>query len=191
MHLKYRETRTIYLDILRIIACLMVIFNHSNERGFLRFISDDMETALWWINLFFSTMCKSAVPIFFMISGALLLRKEETICATYRRIPRIFTDLVLFSLLYYWTDAISWGNSFYPILSTVFAEIGKCTFGVYLLHIWVLWRIPPLFNYWMKIEQSKVLGQYAVIYISCLLVFAIAGVCTYVLRKIPIVQKLF
>lgn len=347
------KRREIYLDILRIIACLMVIFNHSNERGFLRYISDDMETISWWINLFFSTMCKSAVPIFFMISGALLLRKEETICATYKRVPRIFADLVLFSILYYWTDAMSGGNSFslndtlllilqsnywhlwylyayialiitlpflrkmvvsldvksafymvvvasaltgilpvieyfwtggingnlkpwwitanifiypiagyiiankmeitrthikwlwgcnaicfivsevceyyfllrepgnasetfltnfcvinaitifatakflfgkrtiYPTLSTVLTEIGKCTFGVYLLHIWILWRMPSLFDCWMKIEQSEVLGQYGGIHISCLLVFTIAGLCTYVLRKIPIIQKLF
>ena len=93
------KKRLLSLDFLRIFAILLVIFNHTNERGFYRFLTDDPGTFLYWFNLFFSVACKVAVPLFFMISGALLLRKDESIGATYKRGIRIVIDLVLFSLL--------------------------------------------------------------------------------------------
>ncbi len=106
------QSRAEHIDILRIIACLMVIFNHTNERGFLRYVTDVPGTpaAVW--NLLFSIACKSAVPIFFMISGSMLIRKEEPALATYRRIPRIIADYLIFSLVYYGCDAYLAGSPF-------------------------------------------------------------------------------
>lgn len=97
--------RDLSLDALRIFAILFVIFNHTNERGFYRFLTDEPGTFLYWFNLFFSIACKVAVPLFFMISGALLLRKQESIAKTYQRGIRIAVDLLLFSLLFYELDA--------------------------------------------------------------------------------------
>jgi surface polysaccharide O-acyltransferase-like enzyme len=65
------KQRAIYIDVLRIIACIMVIFNHTNERGFYRYVTDTPGTMLSIWNLFFSIACKSAVPIFFMMSGSI------------------------------------------------------------------------------------------------------------------------
>ena len=97
--------RLLSLDLLRIFAILLVIFNHTNERGFYRVLTDDPGTFLYWFNLFFSVACKVAVPLFFMISGALLLKKDESIGATYKRGIRIVIDHVLFSLLFYEVQA--------------------------------------------------------------------------------------
>lgn len=76
---RQEQNRAEHIDILRIIACFMVIFNHTDERGFWRYAYNDRGTALWIVNLIPSIACKSAVPIFFMISGELLLRKNESI----------------------------------------------------------------------------------------------------------------
>lgn len=104
------QKRMISLDLMRVFAILLVIFNHTNERGFYRFLTDDPGTFLYWFNLFFSVACKVAVPLFFMISGALLLRKEESIGATYKRGIRILVDLILFSVLFYGVEAIETGS---------------------------------------------------------------------------------
>ena len=76
------KKRLLSLDFMRIFAILLVIFNHTDNRGFYRFLTDDPGTFLYWFNLFFSILCKAAVPLFFMISGALLLNKEESIGVT-------------------------------------------------------------------------------------------------------------
>lgn len=94
------KKRLLSLDFMRIFAILLVIFNHTDNRGFYRFLTDDPGTFLYWFNLFFSILCKAAVPLFFMISGALLLNKEESIGVTYKRGIRIVLALILFSLLY-------------------------------------------------------------------------------------------
>lgn len=65
--------RKSYLDALRIIACFFVIFNHLS--GFHAYLSNtDPVRALFYIPM--SVMTKIAVPIFFMISGSLLLSKD-------------------------------------------------------------------------------------------------------------------
>lgn len=70
------------------------------------------------------------------------------------------------------------------------AEIGKSTFGIYLIHIWILWK-NPFYENWINIEQSGIFGQYGGVYVVIVLVFIIAGVLTWTLRRIPIVRKLF
>lgn len=70
--------RKYHLDILRIMAILMVLFIHStfDNNGYLKFIN---ETGFnYYIDLSFSTISKIGVPIFYTISGALLLNKEES-----------------------------------------------------------------------------------------------------------------
>lgn len=95
------ENRKLHLDVLRIIAILLVIYNHTNEKGFFLFsISENV--VLVPVYTFFSVMCSIAVPIFFMISGALLIPKQETIRSLYKkRVGRIFLVILLFSFIQY------------------------------------------------------------------------------------------
>ena len=118
------KKRLLYMDALRILAILLVIFNHTKERGFYRFLTDDPGTFLFWFNLFFSIVCKIAVPLFFMISGALLLRKEESIGRTYKRGIRIAVALLIFTAIYYVIQTlpaggtVSVGGYFHVLLAT-------------------------------------------------------------------------
>ena len=63
-----------YLEAIRIAAILMVMYNHS--AAFMSFsVQSGVEYA---ISFFLSMICKGAVPLFFMVSGALLLGKTES-----------------------------------------------------------------------------------------------------------------
>ncbi|MBQ6526122.1 MAG: acyltransferase family protein [Clostridia bacterium] len=126
------KKRLLSLDLLRIFAILLVIFNHTNYRGFFRFLSDDPSTFLYWFDLFFSVACKVAVPLFFMISGAFLLRKDESIGKTYQRGIRIAVDLVLFSLLFY--EVFAW-QSGEPLTLMGFLK------GTIQKNVWHLWYL--------------------------------------------------
>lgn len=90
-----------HIELLRIIAILFVIFNHTGTNGFFLF-SIRTESPFYWLYLFLSILCKIAVPIFYMISGALLLKTEETITKLYKkRIFRFLIAIFIFSLLQY------------------------------------------------------------------------------------------
>ena len=93
--------RQVYFDVLRIIAILCVLFNHSGESGYFIFTLTD-NIPLQIISIFISSLSKMGVPLFFMISGALLLKKEETLKELYmKRVLRYIIIIFVFCGLYY------------------------------------------------------------------------------------------
>lgn len=96
------KKRKIHIEIIRIIACFCVIFTHTMERGYFLFSMFPQNSLHYWAYMMLSVFVKAAVPVFFAISGALLIGKEETIGQLYKkRIFKIFIVLVTFSFLYY------------------------------------------------------------------------------------------
>lgn len=93
------KNRKVYYDILRILAILCVIYNHTNKRGYYLYA---FESALP-LKIFYILMAEFVaigVPLFFMISGALLLGKEESIGDVYKkRLLRMLIVLIVFSLI--------------------------------------------------------------------------------------------
>lgn len=93
--------RQVYFDVLRIIAILCVLFNHSGESGYFIFTLTD-KIPLQIISIFVSSLSKMGVPLFFMISGALLLGKEESLKDLYlKRVLRYIVIIFVFCGLYY------------------------------------------------------------------------------------------
>lgn len=71
-----KETgRRLHIDALRVQAMMLVLYNHTGERGFLRF--DAAQGPAQGAYLALAVLDTIAVPLFFMISGALLLGREE------------------------------------------------------------------------------------------------------------------
>lgn len=99
------KRRYVYMDVLRMIACLCVIYNHVYEYGYVMYAVREVGSAQYWVELFASMLCKLAVPTFFALSGALLLDREISLKKLWlERIARIALVLVLFSALYYGID---------------------------------------------------------------------------------------
>ena len=89
--------KKIYIEVLRCIAIFFVIFNHTEEYGF-DLYKETAETLPYIIYLTISILCKAAVPIFFMISGAMLLGKEESIKTLYKkRVLRFLMVIIVVS----------------------------------------------------------------------------------------------
>lgn len=89
------------MDILRIIAIYLVVFNHTGLNGFFLF-SVSQDSPFYSLYLFISIITKIAVPLFWMISGALLLKKDEPISRVLlKRVPRFFIVLLVFSAIQY------------------------------------------------------------------------------------------
>ena len=92
----------VYLDVVKLLAIVMVVFNHSGNNGYKMYLDVTAEPAHSLL-MALSAFIKIAVPLFFMASGALLLRKDEPYGVTFvRRILRFAGILVAVSLFYYW-----------------------------------------------------------------------------------------
>ncbi len=91
------KSRKTFLDLLRIIACFFVIVNHTNSGIFL---STTPQNLTWFVSLTYFFISKIAVPIFFMISGYLLLNKIDSYKKCLQRIIRIVTALIGCGFIY-------------------------------------------------------------------------------------------
>lgn len=90
----------LHIDFIRIIAVLLVITNHVDINYY--FYHDTTSNVTFLVSLFVTIMCLIDVPLFFMISGALLLPREESLTYIWKkRIFKIFAVLFIFSLLQY------------------------------------------------------------------------------------------
>ena len=94
-------SRKLHIEFLRILACLFVIFNHTD--GFYIYAGCDLQAPPFWIYLALSVFTKFAVAMFFSISGALLLPKvEEPVGHIYKhRVLRFVCILTCWSFVSY------------------------------------------------------------------------------------------
>ena len=68
------QTRKTEFDLCRIMACLVVILSHASGDGFHMAL---LGTRRFWALCLASTLGRSSIPLFFMLSGALLLSRER------------------------------------------------------------------------------------------------------------------
>ncbi len=93
------NNRRSYLDFLRIIACFLVIFNH--QHGYYVY-QKSVNAAQAFYYMGYTMFTRINVPIFFMISGALLLSKDINYKDLFlKRILRIMGALFCASLVVY------------------------------------------------------------------------------------------
>lgn len=98
MRAKDSSHHKIYIDFLRIFAIFLVLFNHTYT--FHRPFSHTCTTLLDFTSLVVSICDKIAVPLFFMISGALLLPKDESIQTLIKhRVLRFLIVIFLYQIL--------------------------------------------------------------------------------------------
>ncbi len=91
------------IELMRILAAYFVVFNHTRPDGFLLFTYHELGSLAFWVDLFISVFCKLAVPLFFMISGALLLNRDpEPLGRLWKhRILKMALLLLFWSFFYY------------------------------------------------------------------------------------------
>ena len=96
------KTHLLYMDILRTIAILMVLMLHSVSDLFVE--PALYGTPAWQVLNILNTVSRAGVPLFFMISGCLIISDERpvTLSAFFsRRIPKIIIPFFIWNIVYY------------------------------------------------------------------------------------------
>ena len=83
------------------------------------------------------------------------------------------------------------GKSLGELGDKLVAEEGMCTFGVYLIHPLFLSYLPPFLKVWNVFENGGFIRNEFGIVLTVLCVYLISLAITWVLRRIPVVKKLF
>lgn len=93
--------KKIHLEVIRMIALVCIIYNHTGERGNNVYLFTNGKVT-FALSLVLDILCKTGVPLFLMVSGALLLSKEERWQEVYRkRVLRIVKVIILFTSIRY------------------------------------------------------------------------------------------
>lgn len=137
------KKRIVYLDILRIIACLGVIANHTNiilKRAGIAIAS--VSRAELTGGILYMVLCKMAVTLFLMISGVLLLRKIDSYKKIFQRILRIGVVILVFSFGYYMVG--DYAHTAADFLKTVTKTNVTTAFWYLYLYLGILVMLPVL-----------------------------------------------
>lgn len=133
------KQRLLHIEFLRVLAIFLVLFNHSEGFGYFAVLTNPPRQMIACMISIFS---KIAVPLFFMISGALLLGKQEPVLTVLKkRVSKFLMVLLLVSGVYGlfhmrvdgWTlDLLGWvnmiyGNEMHFTLWYLYAYIGFVT----------------------------------------------------------------
>lgn len=136
------KNKKIHLELLRILAIFFVIFNHTSPEGYLGFASES-NAVLYGTNMFLSVLCKVGVPIFFMISGALLLGKQESLRVLYKkRVLRIAVVLLLISVPNYILLSGDSPRSMFGFFRTIYTDTARTALWYLYAYICFLIMLP-------------------------------------------------
>ena len=116
--------RKIHIDFIRIIAIYMVLFNHTGTNGFLLFTTH-RNSPFYPLYLLNAVFIKAAVPLFFMITGALLLKKQENYTSVISRFVKFSFILFIASIISYIYRSLRLGDLPFSIkvfFATIYTE---------------------------------------------------------------------
>ena len=95
------KPKKVWLELLRIFAVFLVIFNHTGDYGFHYFATLDGGYR-YWLFMGCSALTVMNIPIFYMISGSLLMGKEEPLKVVWRkRVLRYALVILIFTFVQY------------------------------------------------------------------------------------------
>jgi surface polysaccharide O-acyltransferase-like enzyme len=134
------------MDLLRALACLMVVLAHCAEFEFMTY------SPRWLASIFYDAFFRAAVPVFLMITGFLLLDKDEPIGKFYtKRFTRVVLPFLFYSVLYLVVDHIS-----------IFSYITRIYIGAVAPHLWYVYVLIGIYLFMpflRKIFNHSTVGE--------------------------------
>lgn len=129
------KNREYTFDVLRVIAMIMVIIIHVSNlySRYYGLISNSS----YLISLIFNTISRISVPIFFMISGALLLDRKFNKDKYLKRVFRFLIVIIVWDIIY-----LIWEYLFF---GTTYSKFYTLLFQPFRSHLWFLYTIIALY----------------------------------------------
>lgn len=130
-----------YLDVLRCLACYLVIGLHSIAEPLVN--KGLFDTRTWWVLNICGGLTRMGVPLFFMISGYLLLSDPRTLdIGTFykRRLGKLLPPFLVWDVIYFLKQCADGGVE--PDVQTFFRDLA---FQGSKYHLWFVYQIIGLY----------------------------------------------
>jgi len=146
-----KKSETLWVDFIRVVAIFSVVWLHSAAPLLYKY--NELPHMDWWAGNVYDSIVRMCVPLLFMISGYLLLGKQEPLnIYAVKRINKVVVPLVIWTIFYVFWRYYETGR---------FIAL-KNAFGLLLnpayYHLWFLYALIGLYLY---IPILRVLIQHA------------------------------
>ncbi|MFC5282726.1 acyltransferase [Pedobacter alpinus] len=163
------EQKQEWFNTLRVIATIAVITIHVSSNAILK--HNTLPFSNWGFALVFSSISRFSVPIFFMLSGALLLQKDEGIHQFLsKRFLKIIPPLIFWSLVYIFYDAFIVAKKAFTITNFIALKWDELLNGSQY-HLWFVYTLLglylfiPIIRKWVKQASIKELSYFLAIWL--------------------------
>lgn len=162
--MKEKATTYGYLDVLRLLACFAVILLHYSNSYSYRFGIPTFN-----IGIQYFTLTRWCVPIFLMISGALLLDKSHEIMHFYkRRFLRILPPFLFWSLAYFFLKLYMNKIKINEIFNLILVKGAEFHFWYVYLILGIILFLPFITD-WTEKKNIKSLTIFLIIWVYWLM----------------------
>jgi surface polysaccharide O-acyltransferase-like enzyme len=182
-----------WIDNARALATVSVILLHVAS-DLLYTIKKEGVTSDWWSGNIMDGLVRFCVPLFFMISGALLLRNDyELLIYLKKRVIRIVPPLLFWSLVYLIYDNLIYEvkvESAYEFIRLSIKSLIQKPFSQY--HLWFvydligLYLMVPIIRKWIKHSTGK-----EVLYFIIIWGITIIAYNPYLEKYVPQIELLY
>lgn len=158
------KQKDVNIELLRVISCIMVIFIHV--ANYYCRIMEDISVSSYVFACIINGISRVSVPLFFMISGSLLIGREVDLRRNTARVTKILRPLVVWSAVYAVWNYFYMDKGYYN-LQDMFEEPVK-------KHLWYLYVLVGIYltlPFWQKLFQNmndEMVKYFSMLYI-CLL----------------------
>jgi surface polysaccharide O-acyltransferase-like enzyme len=130
-------THIYWIDLVRVFAVFQVVLVHLS---YVIFFKEDPLTYNWQAANFYDSFSRMGVPLFFMVSGYLLLRKDEPVVDFFRkRFMKVGIPTLFWSVAYLlWSVKAYTDGSMNP-LSVILSMLKAIYTGNVEIHLWFLY----------------------------------------------------
>jgi len=142
---KYKDSDLFWLNDMRFLAAIAVIFVHISQ-GVMK-ISDGIGSMQWWVANIYQALTYWGVPVFVMISGALLLNPSREYVNSKefynKRVKRLLPPLIFWSIVY-----ILWSFLKAKVTHTSYGIsdiVNQLIMGTPYYHLWYVYMVFGLY----------------------------------------------
>lgn len=138
---KMKNNNILWVDFIRVVASFFVVMLHSAAPLLYKY--NNIPPLNWWAGNIYDSAVRICVPLFFIVSGYLLLGKEETIGEFFiKRANKILAPFIVWSILY-----VFWAHYFDNAGSLTFRSFYSLAISPAYYHLWFFYAIIGLYLY--------------------------------------------
>ena len=135
--IKAESTHFYWIDLIRVVAVFQVVLVHLS---YVIFFKEDLLSPNWIAANFYDSFSRMGVPLFFMVSGYLLLGKSEPVADFFRkRLVKVGIPTLFWSVAYLLWSVEAYRNGTMKPLAVALSMLKTMYLGDVEIHLWFLY----------------------------------------------------